>query len=211
MDVSRPLDVVTATLDAEVLTVLVLPPGRELTTGDVQRLVERRFGERRSIPGLRRTLERLAGQGVVRVRHAGRTGVYWFNDEHLAAEHIIGLATVRARLLRRLEVEVSRWPAPPTCGVLLEDRSVAGVEAPTIPILLLAPWRSDGEERERLLWDALVDELADRVETWTGAPAVVQTIAADRLDGDAEEALLRLARRGGEVFVGSLPSVGGRR
>lgn len=221
MDLRRPLDVITPTLDAEVLTVLASRPGYEVTTGDVQRLVERRFGETRSLPGIRRTLQRLAGQGVVAFRRAGRVGVYWLDHEHIAAGLVIDLARLREQLVERVARRVREWSVQPVFGAVLDEPPTCGSDAGSaaarpdaIHVLLVppvidrgdvfeggdGPARGDGLDGER--WDLAVGGLVEDVHAWTGSDVVVHEIGVGRLQGMNAWTVLRAAELDGETFVG---------
>lgn len=209
MDLRRPLDVITPTLDAEVLTVLASRPGYEVTTGDVQRLVERRFGETRSLPGIRRTLQRLAGQGVVASRRAGRVGVYWLDHEHIAAGLVIALARLREQVLERVARRVREWSVQPVFGAVLDgppargsDAGSAAAHPDAIHVLLVSPVvdRGDGLDGER--WDVAVSGLVGDVHAWTGSDVVVHEIGIGRLQGINAWTVLRAAELDGETFIG---------
>lgn len=204
MDLRRPLDVVTASLDGEVLTVMALPPDRELTTGDIQRLIERRFGARRSIPGIRKTLERLAGQGIVHASRAGRVGVYALNTEHLAAEHVIDLALVPTRLRARVTEAIERWPTLPRCAAALDEPPSGAPDNGTLHLVLLTPASDDASE-DRDWWDTMTARLVADVDTWTGARAVVHRVPEHRLDEGLNRDLLWSVRLDGEILLGELP------
>lgn len=229
MDLRRPLDVITPTLDAEVLTVLASRPEHQVTTGDVQRLVERRFGEVRSLPGIRRTLQRLAGQGIVAARRAGRVGVYWFDCEHIAAAAVIELAQLRERLIDRVARRVREWSVQPLYGAVLgEPPSSSGADGASTSqdafhVLLVPPAldRGDGDGSDRgdascgdgldgERWAVAVSGLVEDVHAWTGSDVVVHEIGVGRLQGMDAWTLLRAAELDGETFVGDPRHAGAR-
>jgi hypothetical protein len=78
MDFSRPLGVVSPTLDGDVLTVLAAAD-EEFSGRRIQRLLGHS-----SEPGVRKAAERLVEQGVVLRRPAGRAKLYRLNRQHLA-------------------------------------------------------------------------------------------------------------------------------
>ena len=218
MDLRRPLDVITPTLDAEVLTVLASRPEHQVTTGDVQRLVERRFGEVRSLPGIRRTLQRLAGQGIVASRRAGHVGVYWFDCEHIAAAAVIELAQVRERLIDRVARRVREWSVQPLYGAVLGDppsssrADGASTSRHAFHVLLVPPEldRGDGDGLDGDRWAVAVSGLVEDVHAWTGSEVVVHEIGVGRLQGMDAWTLLRAAALDGETFVGDSRHAGAR-
>src|SRR3954466_11101062 len=107
MDFRRPLRAVTPTLDGDVLAVLAGAEA-EFTGREVHRLV--RHGSER---GGRNALDRLAEQGVVSSRAAGRAKLYGLNREHLAAPWAEGLTRMRSELLDRLSETVESWELRP--------------------------------------------------------------------------------------------------
>ncbi|MCX6431393.1 MAG: hypothetical protein NTX29_00930 [Actinobacteria bacterium] len=70
MELSRPLSVITPTLDGDVLRVLALADA-DFTSGDIHRVLD---GP--SIRGIHNTLGRLTEQGIVSRRPAGRANLY---------------------------------------------------------------------------------------------------------------------------------------
>src|ERR1700712_1208035 len=97
MELRRPLATVTPTLDGDVLGVLALHD-ITFTTGQLHRVLSRHSEE-----GIRKVLQRLVKQGVVESERVGHAYAYRLNREHLAAQHLIGLAQIPETLLNRLE------------------------------------------------------------------------------------------------------------
>ena len=108
MDMSDPFSTVCPTLDGPVLSVLAGFCRDPLSARDVARLVSRG-----SWSGVRKTLHRLAEQGVVRREEAGNVQLYTLNREHLAAPSIERLADLRGELIRRLTDSVHAWTISP--------------------------------------------------------------------------------------------------
>jgi predicted nucleotidyltransferase len=183
MDFRHPLKVITPTLDGDVLTVL----GRaeqELSGREVHRLVGHS-----SEQGVRRTLNRLAEQGIVLRRAAGRANLYSLNREHLAAPSVERLAVLRLELIRRLREAIAAWAVAPLAAVLFGSvaRGEAGPDS-DLDLLVVRRSEHDADDPE---WSGQLMELQRAVTAWTGNRARVlelaadEVSAADRVVGDA--------------------------
>lgn len=134
MDLSDPTRAVTSTLDGTVLAVLAVA-GRPLTVGQVARQAVRG-----SEIGIRRSLDRLVEQGIVRATLMGRNLVHELNREHLAAEVAVLLAGLRTELWRRLRDELGSWPVEPLyAGVFGSAARGDGDVDSDIDLLLVHP------------------------------------------------------------------------
>src|SRR3954454_14997180 len=103
MNLAHPLEIVTPTVDADVLAVLA---GAEASfTGRQVHQVAGRHSER----GVRNALHRLVEQGIVTSERVGAADRYVLNREHLAAPHIEALANLRGELIERIGTEVEAW------------------------------------------------------------------------------------------------------
>ena len=195
MELSRPLAVITPTLDGDVLRVLAQADA-EFTSGDVHRLLD---GP--SVRGILKTLERLTEQGIVSRRPAGRANLYRLNRQHLAAPHVIALARQRDELLDRLALEVAKWPLPPILGAVFgsgarRDHAVSS----DIDVLLV---RADDVDEDE--WDRLTDALSSFVTAWTGNDCRALTFTQSEISrrGGREPVLADVVREG-IVFHGDL-------
>ena len=161
MDAQHPLAVVTPTIDGDVLAVLALADA-PFTTGQLHRTLSR-FSE----DGIRKALARLREQGIVLSELAGNAHLYRFNREHLAAEPIRALATLRQSLLSRIEERLASWTWPPIYAAVFGSmaRATAGASS-DIDLLLV---KGDDVPDEK--WEAQVAELAHAITTWTGNDA----------------------------------------
>lgn len=109
-------------------------------------------------------LRRLVRQGVVRVDKIGNAFACQLNRDHLAAEHIIGLAQLQETLLKRIEDRLESWSFPPVYAAVFGSatRGSATVDS-DLEILLVRPEGTDSDT-----WEAQVSELAADVTRWTG-------------------------------------------
>ena len=165
VQVQNPLAVISPTLDANVLAVLALAPEARFTTGQLQRLVPSDDqGTPRSIPGIRRVLERLVEQGIVLSEQAGRTALYRLNREHLAADHIVALARLRNELLDRMEQELDTWRPQPVYAAMFGS-AARGQMRPDSDIDVFIVWADADQARAG---EARTSAFADQVTRWTG-------------------------------------------
>jgi len=190
---------VTATLDGPVLAVLA-QAGKPLTVGEVAALTPRG-----SEIGVRRSLERLVGQGIVRATEMGRNRVHELNREHVGAQVAEALAGLRLALWKRFRSALSGWNPKPVYGcvfgsaargdgdaqsdidVLLVRAPVTGETDPRRKSAGLADvvagyasefWAMQLTERQAAKWAAQVGQLHDLVRGWTGNPLQVVEMSA---------------------------------
>lgn len=191
MDLTDPTRAVTATLDGPVLAVLARS-GKPMTVGDVAAQMPRG-----SEIGVRRSLERLVGQGIVRATEMGRNRVHELNREHIAAPVADLLASLRLELWKRLRAKLGAWNPRPIYGCVFGSAARGdGDSGSDIDLLLVhAPFPGDGDPRRRSgglsgqvagyaaeavtlqltarqagKWHHQVDELRALVRDWTGNP-----------------------------------------
>lgn len=194
MDISRPLTVVAPTLDADVLFRLVRARGTAFTAGQLQRLIPGR-----SVDGVRRTLERLAAQGVVLATPVGHAVTYRLNPDHLAADAITLLAEQPAQLVDRLSQHISEWPEQPLYVAIFGSwaRFEATV-ASDIDLLVVLPSASDPIDLHRR-----IRVLEDRVHAWTGNDARALFVHEDQVRHDPSfRPVLENAQRDGLWVAG---------
>jgi predicted nucleotidyltransferase len=193
MNLQRPFQVVAPTLDGDVLTLLARAD-RSLTG----RAIEREIGA--SHGGVRRALEHLVEEGIVRREPAGRAFLYRLNRDHLAAPWIEGLASLRLELIERLRQTISGWELPPDAGVLFGSaaRGEAGMRS-DIDLLVIRPAGVDADDP---LWREQVSILESAAASWTGNDTRVLEYGAAELDGP--EPVLDAAAYEGVELYGSL-------
>lgn len=160
MDLRRPLTSVTPTLDGDALAVLA-GGDVELSGREVHRLAGRG-----SEHGMRKVLDRLAGEGVVLRRSAGQANLYKLNRDHLAAAAIETLAGLRQELLRRMRAVVDAWDVAPQVVVLFG--SAARGEARRESDIDLLVVRRDAVDPEDPAWRAQLTGLTEAITAWTG-------------------------------------------
>lgn len=191
MDLTDPTRSVTATLDGPVLAVLALA-GKPLTAGDVAAQMPRG-----SEIGVRRSLERLVGQGIVRATQMGRNRVHELNRDHVAAPVAELLAGLRLEAWKRLRATLKAWNPRPVYACVFGSaaRGDGGPDSDIDVLLVHQPFPGDADPRRRVgtisaqvaghahefmsmqltsrqvnKWRRQVDELHDLVRAWTGNP-----------------------------------------
>lgn len=158
MQLSQPLAVVTPTLDGPVLTALALAD-RAFSTGQLERVLGRGSEE-----GIRKVLRRLTEQGIVSAERVGPAVSYRLNRQHLAAQHIIGLATLQSTLLLRIEQKLAGWEEPPVYAAVFgsAERGEMRVDS-DIDLLLVR-----ANDADEVTWEHQVEDLVQAVSSWTG-------------------------------------------
>jgi predicted nucleotidyltransferase len=160
MDVAHPHTAICPTLDSGVLSVLA-GTTRPLTGREVARLLGRP-----SHSGVLDALNRLVEHGVVHREEAGRALLFTLNREHLAAPAVDVLAGMRSELLTRLRGAVDSWEVAPVHVSMFG--SAARGEGDASSDLDLFGLRPKGVEGEEPRWRGQLDDLARRVQRWTG-------------------------------------------
>ena len=195
MDFRRPLGVVTPTLDGDVLAVLAG--------------AEEEFSGRRihvllgtgSENGVRKAAERLADQGVILSRRAGRANLYRLNRAHVAAPYIEGLSTLRAQLFDRLRSTISAWSLPPRLAMVFG--SVARGEATPRSDLDLLVIRPSNVNEEVAEWRDQLAVLEGRATEWTGNEARILEYGEGELGDAAVRGVIKEAFADGIELYGS--------
>lgn len=159
MDFSRPMSVVTPTVDGDVLTALALAD-TSFTPGRLHKVIGRH-----SEDGVRRALRRLVLQGVVEDQAAGRAVLYRLNREHLAARAIVDLASLWETFRARLEERFVEWSVQPRVAVLFGSvaRGEMGLRS-DVDIFVVRPSGAPANEG----WDSDVRSLEGDATRWTG-------------------------------------------
>jgi predicted nucleotidyltransferase len=193
MDFRRPLQVVTPTLDGDVLSVLARAEA-EMTGREIQRVVGHG-----SHQGIRNAANRLAEQGVVSRRSAGKANLYRLNRDHVAASWIEGLASLPAQVLERLRSAIKEWRRPPVLVVLFG--SVARGEATPSSDLDILVVRPASCEPEEPIWQEQLSKLQTSGTAWTGNDTRILELGEHELtDGEPLQVLTDAARDGIELY-----------
>jgi predicted nucleotidyltransferase/biotin operon repressor len=149
-----------AGLDGDVLVLLA---------GTTQAMSGREIAERlglRSHDGVRKSLQRLTGQGIV-VREGSRHAfLHQLNREHLGAAAVLALAGMRTELWARIREATAQWQTPPVhLSAFGSAARGDGDDESDLDLLVVRP--TDIPEEDSV-WLEQVDGLRERVERWTG-------------------------------------------
>lgn len=174
MDLSAPASVLLASADSRVLGALV-GTTRPLSGRQVARLVGL------SQNGAWRSLRKLVRHGVVLEQEAGgRTLLYTFNREHVAAEAIVALVGLRAILLERIAGAIADWEVPPVHASLFGSAVRGDGDTDSDVDIFIVAARGMSEDAT---WRAQLDALSASVLAWTGNHAGVSEVSETALPG----------------------------
>jgi hypothetical protein len=196
MDFRRPLQVVTPTLDGDVLSALA-GAETEMTGRELHRVIGHG-----SHQGIRNAADRLAGQGVLSRRSAGNANLYRLNRDHVAAAWIEGLAHLPAQVLDQLRGAIDGWAQLPVLVVLFG--SVARGEATPHSDLDLLVVRPAECEPDEPVWQEQLSKLQARASAWTGNDARVLELGEQELTYGGPQQALADAGRDGIALYGTL-------
>ncbi len=194
MDVqfSQPLLTVTPTLDGPVLAALALAE-ETFSVRQIRNVIGQGSEE-----GIRKVLRRLTAQGtVITDQFSDRMG-YRFNRDHLAAQHIIGLAGLHHAFLTRLGDLLQAWNPQPVYGAVFGS-AATGMMRPDSDIDLLLIRSDDADESA---WDANIDDLVQQVTSWTGNDTRPLVYTVREVDDGTDEPVLTEAMNTGVVVLG---------
>lgn len=194
MNLSRPLQAITPTVDGDVLAALASVDAA-FTPGQLRRLLGKH-----SESGLRNCLERLAAQGVVTAVREGYAHQFSLNREHLVADSIIALAQTRARFLRALEHALGQWDPAPVYAAVFGSAARGDMRVDSDIDLLIV--RADHIDVDA--WDSAVEVLAAQISRWTGNDTrILQYADAELRAAAGHEPVLDDIRRDGLTVAGT--------
>jgi predicted nucleotidyltransferase len=161
MDASSPIKSVIPTVRGDVLRVLALTDDT-LTGRQVADLV----GSAASRRAVSIALNDLVAAGIVHRQEKGSAYLHVLNREHLAADAIVALASMRDRLLDAMETEVAAWHIQPAGMWLFGSMARGdGSSASDVDVLVVRP---ESVLDDDAVWESQIDELAANVTAWTG-------------------------------------------
>lgn len=196
MDVSNGLSVVTPTLDAWVLRAIVQTT-RPLSGRQIARLVEHG-----SLGGVQKALARLVEQGIVLADAHPSATFFTLNRDHLAARPVIELTQLATTLVERLVGLVESWVVQPQHAYLFGSAARQdGDTSSDVDILLV---HTESRQQPSRAWAQQVDDLATKIQQWTGNNAGILDISAvdlDRMRAN-KEAILDSWQRDGILLAG---------
>lgn len=160
VQLNRPFQVITPTVDGDVLAALARADAA-FTGRGVHQLV-RRY----SVEGVRRALERLTRQGIVAVAVVGPSKLYTLNRNHLAAAYVIGLAYLADEFIDRLREQFGGWQVQPAYAALFGSAATGQMSVDSdIDVLAVRPDEVPADDDG---WSAQIQQLAQDGSQWTG-------------------------------------------
>jgi predicted nucleotidyltransferase len=188
---SRPFQVVTPTVDGDVLGVLARAEA-SFTPPQVRDLIGFH-----SVAGVRNALVRLTEQGILRSERVGRAYTYRLNRDHVAASHIIGLAEAGREVVQRMRDHIASWAVPCEYAALFGSAATGAMtEQSDLDVFVVRP-DSVGVETDAGWYDQL-DAFAKASTSWTGNDTRIMEMSASEVEQGAttERVLLDIAREG---------------
>lgn len=171
MDPSRPFAAVSPGVESDVLVALAATTAQK-TGRELARL------SGRSVTGVQHALDRLVSEGLVYRTEAGAAFLYSLNRDHLMAPAVDVMASARWELVRRLRDLISAWKIPSLHASLFGSAARGdGNAASDIDVLVVRAMDIDDEAP---VWRRQLDDMAERILSWTGNDAgIVELGAAD--------------------------------
>ena len=192
MNLAQPFELVTPTLDGDLLAVLARAES-SFTIGQIAGLVGHA-----SVSGLRKALGRLSRQGIVSAQRTPAAVLYSLNRRHLAAEAILFLANLRTHLIERMATDMRQWPTPPAYAALFGSAARGDMSPESdIDTFVLRPRQVAVEDKA---WRDGVDSFTAKVASWTGNDVRIFEVGVS--DVNAADPLIKAVAAEGLTLVG---------
>lgn len=188
MLLQRPFAAVTPTLDGPVLQVLAGADSR-FSVSQVTALV----GDASSA-GVRKALNRLVDQGLVKREGDGVAYLYQLNRDHLLAGPVLEIARAWETLRERAAAHASTWVVAPRLLALFGS-SARGKMHPDSDLDVLAV----GDEPDDRWLDDL-GRLCEEMTAWTGNDARPLVLTPEELASDHEPVVAEIGRDARVLF-----------
>ncbi len=182
MLLQRPFEALTPTLDGPVLQVLAGADHR-FSVSRVTALV----GDA-SPAGVRKTLNRLASQGLVLRESDGVAYLYQLNREHLLAGPVLEIARAREMLRERVTEQVRTWAVEPRLVALFGSAARGQMHLESdLDVLAVADAPDDR-------WLDDLGRLCEAMTSWTGNHTRPLVLTSDELASQDEPVLAEIGR-----------------
>ncbi len=143
MNLSEPYDLVLTRATAAVMRVLI---GAE-TSFSIRQIA--RIAEI-TVPQAARVIEYESARGLVLVDIAGRSKMCRFNNEHIGANSVVELLTLRERMIQLMSSEISLWAIQPLHSSLFGSAARgSGDTESDLDVLLVRPEEAPTAEWEQ--------------------------------------------------------------
>jgi len=194
---NRPFEVVTPTVDGDVLAVLARADAA-FTPPQVRDLAGRH-----SVAGVRNALHRLTDQGIVHSEQVGRAFIYRLNRDHVAAPHVVALAEAGQTVIQRMRGLIASWATPPDYAALFGSAATGKMTTSSdLDVLIVRPTTVDLDDEAA--WHDQLDDFALSCTRWTGNDTrVLELSAAEVRSGATTDRVLRAIARDGIHMAGS--------
>lgn len=192
MRLQHPFEIVTPTLDGDVLGVLA-GATEWFAIPTINAMIPERSDE-----GIRKTLKRLISVGIVEELVSGRVHLYRLNREHLGAEPILQLAALKQRFFSRLQSEISQWDISPVFVCIFGSAARGEMTIDSdVDLFVIQP-----DEASSTQWEVQVQDLVANASKWIGAEVrpLLYTESEIRRLGMAEPVFEFIANEGIPVF-----------
>ncbi|MEU4607484.1 hypothetical protein AB0F43_31250 [Kribbella sp. NPDC023972] len=158
MDMSNPVSTVVQTLEGPVLAVLARTTA-PLTGRRIHQLAG--AGSER---GTRNVLHRLAAAGLVDATTVGPSVQYTLNREHVAANAVLELTSLRPRLFDRFRDAIDAWAIKPEHASIFGSTARGDGDLDSDMDLLLVHGFDDPPQA----WRDQLGDLSDQAHRWSG-------------------------------------------
>jgi predicted nucleotidyltransferase len=123
-------------------------------------------GDKASVKGVYLVLRSLASEGIVDSKESPSAIFYQLNREHLAADSIVELASLRERLINAIETSVASWPVS-SYGAWIFGSFARGTAGPQSDIDILVV-RPDGTAFNDEQWRTQLRDTMRKITRWSG-------------------------------------------
>lgn len=141
------------------------------------RAIAELVGDKASQKGVYLVLRSLVGAGIVTAQEHPPAILYQLNREHLAADSIVALASLRERLIDAIREHVASWPMAPYGAWIFGSfaRGTAGSKS-DVDVFVVRPSDTTIDDEQ---WRAQLRDIAQKVRAWSGNDCRVAEFAQE--------------------------------
>lgn len=193
MRLSRPFEVITPTVDGDILAVLGSAAG-PFSGRQIHRLVNDH-----SEAGIRKALDRLVKQGIVLRERVGNTYLHSLNRDHLAADAICAISQLREAAFALMSETLRSFSQPPLLAAVFGSTARREERPDSDLDLLLVPPPGADEE----VWQQEVSSFTGKISRATGNDVRVLELSRSELWVASNDALRNELVREAIILLGS--------